>query len=203
VNGLDEPDEPDPMAYLPFRFLVSRNTALMLRVRDGDPLVATRAVRDAIRASDPTLPVFEIAPMEKVRLLSFWQYKLFSQMFGTFGAIALLLAAIGVYGVISYGVSQRTQEIGVRVALGARGRDVFGMVLKEASWLAGIGVAIGVVGAFGITRVIANFLIGVSPTDPLTFISVALFLTGVAMIASYIPARRATRVDPLIALRND
>jgi ABC-type antimicrobial peptide transport system permease subunit len=138
-----------------------------------------------------------------MRTLSFWQYKLFSQMFGAFGAIALLLAGIGVYGVISYGVSQRTQEIGVRVALGAKGSNVFGMVLREAAWLAGIGILIGIVGAFGVTRVIASMLIGVSPTDPLSFGSVALFLTLVAMLASYIPARRAMRVDPLTALRNE
>jgi ABC-type antimicrobial peptide transport system permease subunit len=141
--------------------------------------------------------------METVKNLSFWQYRLFYQMFGAFGAIALLLASIGVYGVISYGVSQRTQEIGVRVAMGAQGRDVFSLVLREAAWLAGIGIVLGIVGALGVTRVIASMLIGVSPTDPISFASEAAFLAGVALRASYVPARRATRVDPLVALRNE
>jgi len=143
-----------------------------------------------------------VQPMEKVRQLSFWQYKLFSQMFGAFGLIALVLAAIGVYGVISYAVSQRTQEIGVRVALGAQSRNVVGMVLRDALVLAALGVGVGLVGAFGITRVIASFLT-VSPTDPVSFGGVALFLTVVAMLASYVPARRAMNVDPLVALRAD
>ena len=203
IEGVDDDTEPDPMAYMPFQFVTSRNTGILMRVRSGNPAAVMPAVRDAIRASDPAMAVFGVQTMEKVRTLSFWEYKLFSQMFGTFGAIALLLAAIGVYGVISYGVSQRTQEIGVRVALGAQGKHVFGMVLREAGWLAGIGVVIGIAGAFGVTRVLAQFLIGVSPTDPLSFGSVALFLTAVAMFASYVPARRATRVDPLVALRND
>jgi putative ABC transport system permease protein len=203
LSGLGNTGIPAPMAYLPFRFLTSRNTALMVRVRNGNPAAVTRSVRDAIRAADPSMPVFNVQTMDKVRYLSFWQYKLFSEMFGTFGAIALLLAAVGVYGVISYGVSQRTQEFGVRVALGAQGSHVFSMVLREASWLAGIGVVVGIAGAFGVTRVIASILIGVSPTDPISFGSVAVFLTAVALIASYVPARRATRVDPLVALRAD
>jgi putative ABC transport system permease protein len=203
TSGLDDTDDQDPFAVLPYMFLPARNNGLMVRVRDGNPAAVMPAIRQAIRDADPSLPVFEVNTMDKVRSLSFWQYKLFSQMFGAFGGIALLLAGIGVYGVISYGVSQRTQEIGVRVALGARGSNVFGMVLREAAWLAGIGILIGVVGAFGVTRVIASLLIGVSPTDPVSFLSVALFLTIVALLASYIPARRAMRVDPLTALRNE
>jgi putative ABC transport system permease protein len=203
IAGVDGNDEPTPMMYLPFRFLTSRNTGIVMRVRGDNPAAVMPAVREAIRAADPTMAVFGVQTMEKVRTLSFWEYKLFSQMFGTFGAIALLLAGIGVYGVISYGVSQRTQEIGVRVALGAQGRHVLGMVMREAGWLAGIGIAIGIVGAFGVTRVISQFLIGVSPTDPISFGSVALFLAGVALFASWVPARRATRVDPLVALRNE
>ncbi|HYV98541.1 MAG TPA: ABC transporter permease, partial [Gemmatimonadaceae bacterium] len=203
IRALDETGEVRPMAFLPYRYLLSRNTGLMLRVKGGAPSAVTRAMRDAIRSADPQIAVFDVRTMEEVRSLSFWQYKLFSEMFGAFGAIALLLAVIGVYGVISYGVSQRTQEFGVRVALGARGGHVFGMVLREAGWLAGIGVLAGVVGALGVTRVIKSFLIGVSPTDPLSFGSVALLLTAVALVASYVPARRATRIDPLTALRNE
>jgi len=203
VTQLDQTGELPPMAYLPYRFHPnSRNNSLMVRVRDGNAAAVFAAVRQAIREADPAIPVFEVQPMEKVRQLSFWQYKLFSQMFGAFGLIALVLAAIGVYGVISYAVSQRTQEIGVRVALGAQSRNVVGMVLRDALVLAALGVGVGLVGAFGITRVIASFLT-VSPTDPVSFGGVALFLTVVAMLASYVPARRAMNVDPLVALRAD
>ena len=140
--------------------------------------------------------------MDKVRSLSFWQYQLFGAMFGVFGVIALVLAAVGVYGVISYGVSQRTQEIGVRVALGAQKQHVIRMVIRQGMMLAGLGIAIGLVGSFGVTRVVQSLLVGgVSPTDPISFGGVALFLSAVAAVASYLPARRATTVDPIIALR--
>lgn len=203
TTSLSNTGAPPPIAYYPYRFLPARNTALIVRVRSGNPTAVTNAVRNAVRESDPSLPVFSVQTMDKATSLTFWQYGLFYKMFGVFGIIALLLASIGVYGVISYSVSQRTQEIGVRVALGARARDVSRMVLREAAWLAGIGVVIGIAGAFAVTRVISSLLIGVSPTDPLSFGAVALFLTLVALVASYVPARRATRVDPLVALRSE
>jgi ABC-type antimicrobial peptide transport system permease subunit len=115
----------------------------------------------------------------------------------------LLLAAIGIYGVISFGVAQRTQEIGVRVALGAQHRHVLGMVVGHGVRLTAIGVGVGLVGAFGITRVLSSLLWGVSASDPLSFAGVAIFLTLVAALASYLPARRATAVDPIIALRSE
>jgi ABC-type antimicrobial peptide transport system permease subunit len=160
-------------------------------------------VRDAIRGTDPAIPVFNMRTMEKVRELSYWQYGLFGAMFGAFGVIALFLAAIGVYGVISFGVSQRTREIGVRVALGAQRTDVIGVVVRQGMTLAAIGILAGLAGAFGVTRVVSSMLIGVSPTDPVSFAGVALFLGAVAFLASFIPARRATHVDPIVALRND
>ena len=198
---LDERQFAHPAVYLPFAHQATANTGLVIRVRQGDPALVTKGVRAAVHAADPALPVFEELPMEQVRRVSFWQYGLFSGMFGIFGGIALLLAAIGVYGVISYGVAQRTHEIGVRVALGAARGDVLRMVIGQGVKLAAIGIAVGVLGAVAVTRVITSFLVGVSPTDPLSFIAVSLFLTAIAVIASVVPARRASGVDPINALR--
>jgi predicted permease len=201
-DELDDEGDIPPSAYFPYRYLVARNNGLMVRVRAGNPAAITGAVRAEIRASDASIPVFNVMTEDKVRALSFWQYGLFGWMFGIFGAIALFLAAIGVYGVISYGVSQRTQEIGVRVALGAQQRHVVAMVLRQGMMLAGIGIVLGLLGAFGVTRVVRSLLVGgISATDPVSFGGVALFLTAVALLASYLPARRATTVDPIIALR--
>jgi putative ABC transport system permease protein len=139
--------------------------------------------------------------MEELRRRGFWQYGLFGWMFGAWGGIALLLAAVGVYGVLSYSVSQRTQEIGVRVALGADRRSVLSLVVSQGLKLAGLGVLLGAAGAFLVTPIIKSVLYNVSPSDPLSFIVVSLFLSLIAFIASYVPARRATAVDPLTALR--
>jgi putative ABC transport system permease protein len=122
-------------------------------------------------------------------------------MFSMFGVVALVLASVGVYGMLAYSVSQRTQEIGVRMALGASRDDVFRLVVAYGVRVALAGIVLGVVGAFAVTRVVASFLYNVSPTDPVSFIGTAAFLIGVALAASWIPARRATAVDPMIALR--
>jgi putative ABC transport system permease protein len=124
-------------------------------------------------------------------------------MFSIFGAIALLLASVGVYGVLSYSVSQRTQEIGVRVALGAAKRDVMRLVLGQGLRLALAGIFVGILGAFGATRFIRTLLYNVTPTDPVSFGGVAIFLISVALLASYVPARRAMAVDPIVALREE
>jgi putative ABC transport system permease protein len=200
--GPSDQKDQRPAAYVPYRFFSPRNHGLIVRVR-GEPSAITTAVRSQIRAADASVPVFEVQTMEEARRQSFWQFGLFGSMFSTFGGIALLLAAIGIYGVISFGVAQRTQEIGVRVALGAEHRHVLGMVVGHGVRLTAIGVGVGLQGAFGITRVLSSLLWGVSASDPLSFAGVAIFLTLVAALASYLPARRATAVDPIIALRSE
>ena len=139
------------------------------------------AVRNAIRESDPGLPIFNLRTMEDLRREGFWQFRLFGFMFGIFGAAALFLAGVGVYGVLSFSVSQRTQEMGVRIALGAKQSDVLGLVVRQGVTLAAVGVVLGLVGAFGITRVIRSLLYNVTPTDPISFGGVALFLALIAV----------------------
>ena len=191
-----------PAAYVPYSFDATLNTGITVRAARG-PARLVSAVRDAIRQSDASLPVFQVSTMEALRQRSFWQFKLFGWMFSTFGAIALLLASVGVYGVLSYSVSQRTQEIGVRMALGAGRNDVLRLILGHGLRLALVGIAVGLLGAFGTTRFLKTLLYNVTPTDPVSFAIVAVFLTIVALVASYVPARRAMAVDPLVALRNE
>ena len=161
----------------------------------------TSAVRAAIKASDPGVPVFAVQTMEEVRRLGFWQFELFGWMFATFGGLAIVLASVGVYGVLAYSVSQRTHELGVRLALGASPAALRRMILGHGLRLAGIGIALGLVGALAITRVIGTLLYDVTPTDPVSFGLVTGTLVAVAALASYLPARKATRVDPLTSLR--
>jgi putative ABC transport system permease protein len=199
-DDLDDNEAMDPSFYLPYRHLWVRNTGLLVRTQ-GDPAQLTSAVRKAIRDSDPTLPVFAVATMDQVRQDGMWAQRLFGWMFAMFGLVALVLASVGVYGVIAYGVSQRTQEIGVRVALGAQPADVLRLVVRNGAVLAVSGIGIGLIGAYGLTRIIQSLLVDVSSTDVISFVGVTLFLGAVALFASYVPARRATRVDPLTALR--
>jgi putative ABC transport system permease protein len=193
--------KPPPFAFVPYPYDPAPNTGLTIRVAGGAPASITNAVRQEIRKADPTLPLFNVQTGEEARLNTFWQFRLFGWMFSIFGVVALALASIGVYGVLSYAVSQRTQEIGVRMALGASRQSVFGLIVGYGARLAGIGILCGVIGAAAVTRVVTSLLYNVSATDPLSFIGTAGFLALVALLASYIPARRATSVDPMIALR--
>ena len=200
-HGESDNTEPiEPSAYVPFPYGAFPNTGLTIRATGAAALVAAPA-REAIRASDARIAVFQSATMEELRQRGYWQFFLFGWMFSMFGGIALVLAAIGVYGVLSYSVAQRTQEIGVRMALGASRVDVLKLVIVQGIRLAIVGVAIGVVGSFFVTPVIRGQLVNVSPSDPLSFLGVSIFLTVVAFVASYVPARRAMAVDPLVALR--
>jgi putative ABC transport system permease protein len=202
IGMFDRNDRPPvAMAYVPYRFAGFENIGLTIRSASNNPAGLAAAVRSEIRASDPGLPIFNVRTMEDLRRAGFWQFRIFACMFGIFGAAALSLASVGVYGVLSFSVSQRMQEIGVRIALGASRSAVLGLVVRQGAALALIGVMVGLVGAVCITSAIRSLLYNVTPTDPLSFGGVTLFLTGIAMLASYLPARRATNVDPIVALR--
>jgi putative ABC transport system permease protein len=175
---------------------------LFLVVRDaGDPASLAPAVRGAIAGVDKDLPVFRVMTVERVVSDSLAQRRFSMTLFAIFAGLALLLAVVGLYGVMSYTVAQRTHEIGIRVALGAQGRDVLRMVVGQGMLLVGVGVLLGLGGALALTRVMSSLLYGVSATDPLTYAGIALLLAAVALLASYVPARRAMKVDPMVALR--
>jgi predicted permease len=169
----------------------------------GDPLKLVTAVREQVRAINPNIPVLDVMTMEQRLANSLGPRRFQMQLFGLFAAVALFISMVGIYGVISYAVSQRTHEIGIRMALGAQASDILRMVVWRGMSLALIGVALGLVAAFALTRVMKNLLFEVSATDPATLAVIALLLIVVALIASYIPARRATKVDPLQALRHE
>ncbi|HEV8170018.1 MAG TPA: FtsX-like permease family protein, partial [Pyrinomonadaceae bacterium] len=180
------------------------NSSGILVVRTkGNPEPLFAAVRGEVQSLDPTLPLFDVKTLTDHMKLALFPAKVAATVLGVFGLVALMLAAIGVYGITSYAVAQRTHEIGVRLALGAQLNDVLRLVLGHGLKLTIIGAAIGLVGAFLVTRAITSVLYGVSATDPITFVFVSVVLIGVALVACYVPARRATKVEPLIALRNE
>jgi ABC-type antimicrobial peptide transport system permease subunit len=158
-------------------------------------------VRRAVEQIDRRDVIYGVQTMDEVLAGSFAARRLSMILLGIFAALALILSCVGIYGVISYVVGQRTHEIGVRMALGAQPRDVMRLVLAEGAKMALVGVAAGIAAALGLTRLMANELFGVTAQDPLTFAAVAILLTLVALLACYLPARRAVRVDPMVALR--
>jgi ABC-type antimicrobial peptide transport system permease subunit len=169
----------------------------------GDPLALTGALRREVVALDPTLPIASIESMDQRASASVAQFKLNSIIVTLFAGVALVLASIGIYAVISYAVAQRTREIGIRMALGAASTDVLRLVVRDGMTPAVIGVTLGAVGAFGITRLMRSLLYGVSATDPVVFGLVATALVLLSLGACWVPARRAARVDPNVALRNE
>ncbi len=205
--GLDAIERVQPQLYLPFNqapddafpFLASR-TNLIVRTT-ADPLNLAAAVRREVQALDPNQPVFNVSTMEQTLDQSLVTQRLSMTLLAFLASLALILAAVGIYGVMSYTVTQRSHEIGIRMAIGAQQRDVFKMVIGRGMLLALIGVAFGLAGAFGLTRLMATMLYGVEPTDPVTFISIGILISGVALVACYVPGRRATKVDPIVALR--
>jgi predicted permease len=194
-------DQKAPMQiYLPHeQFPTSFNTIVVKTA--GDPETMTAPVRRAILSVDKDQAVYNVATLQQLQADSILIRRFFMLLLVVFAVLALTLAVIGIYGVISYAVTQRTQEIGIRMALGAGAAEVMKLVLRSGMTLAVIGVLIGLAGAFGLTRLLATLLFGVRPTDALTFVIVSVTVIGAALLACYIPARRATKVDPLVALR--
>jgi len=183
--------------YLPAYF---SSSTIVVRTT-GDPAVLAPRIREQILAVDPNQPVYDVKTMDQRVAASLETQRFAVVLLSIFGIVALLLAAIGLYGVLAFTVSQRTREIGIHLALGAQNRDVLAMVIRQGMLLVFIGAGLGVVGAYALTRLIQSLLFGVTATDPLTFVLVPLVLGVVGFIACYVPARRATKVDPLVALR--
>ena len=178
----------------------SKQTHFVARTQ-GDPMALSKDIQRAIWQVAPDTGVFNVMPVTKLSANTIWQSRLWGLLFGIFSSIALVLAAAGIYGVMAYFVTQRTREIGIRMALGAQWRDVLKLVLRSGMSLVLIGLVIGLAGALALTRLMSTLLFEVSPTDPITFAAVALCVILAALLACYIPARRATKVDPLVALR--
>ena len=169
----------------------------------GDPMALANDIQRAIWRTSPDTGVFNVMPLTRLSTNTVWQSRVWGLLLGIFSGIALALAAAGIYGVMAYFVTQRTREIGVRIALGAQRTDVFKLILKNGMLLASVGLTVGLAGSFALTRLLASLLFEVSPTDPTTFGAVALCVILASLLACYVPARRATRVDPLIALRHE
>jgi predicted permease len=197
-------DETPATAYLPYMQPLAAVGQMSFAVRTtGDPAAMTAAIGQAVREVDPNLPLFEISTQREQINASLAHERLFAGLSGLFSALAFLLACIGLYGVMSYAVTCRTNEIGIRMALGARAGDVLRLFIRQGMTLVVIGVTVGLAGALALTRWVASLLFGVSPTDAATFVGVALLFGLIALLACWLPARRATKVDPLAALRHE
>jgi putative ABC transport system permease protein len=197
VGSKAEPELYIPYVKLPFAsFLVT----FVIRT-SSNPTDVAAAVRRAVWDVDRDQPVIQVRTMENVISESLWWERVSGLTLGIFAAISLLLAAVGIYGVFSYSVTQRTHEIGIRTALGATRGDILRMVVREGALLTLTGVGAGILAALALTRLLASLLYGIRARDPITFVALSLLLATVALAASYVPARRATKVDPMVALR--
>lgn len=194
---------PIPELYLPYAQSTDVTPVapdLLVRTA-GNPMTMAAAVKQQIWAVDKNAPVTSIATLDEIASAAVAEPRFQAVLLGSFGALGLVLAMVGIYGVISYGVTQRTHEIGVRMALGAQPPNVLRMVIREGMLLAGMGIIAGVGGALALGRVLQSLLFEIKPTDPATFVGVSIALALVALAACYIPARRAMRVDPIVALK--
>ena len=193
---------PAPLVYIPYHRFPLPFMSLAIRSTAAPGVIAS-LVRAEVRNADPELPVDEITPLRDVLRESVAEPRFRALLVAAFAALAVALAGVGVYGLISYSVTERTREIGIRMALGARSRQVVLPVVRDGMMLALTGVGIGLAGSFAASQALARFLFGVGATDPLTYGLVATFLLTVALFASYVPSRRVLRIDPLVALRAD
>ena len=198
-RALQDP-EPDPVVYVPHRIESPRNSTLILRTR-GDPAAVTALVRDTMRVLEPDLPLFNIQTLDELLADQRWMFRTFGAMFAIFALIALVLSAVGLYAVTAYSVTQRTQELGLRVALGAPPGQVLWLVLRQGLLQLAIGLPIGLAGAFAVGRLLESVLVQTSPADPVTIVSIVAVVVGAAMLASLWPALHAARLDPSAALR--
>jgi predicted permease len=187
--------------YYPIQQVYASTAALVVRT-DVDANAAIATVRGEVPKLDPTLPVYEAKTLREHMRLALFPLHVGAVAVGSFAFLAMILAAIGIYGVMAYSVAQRTQEIGIRMALGARAVDVWKMVLRQGIILTAVGMFCGLLFALALSKIVASLLYGVSATDPLTFLLISVLLAAVALIACFLPARRATKVDPVMAIRN-
>ncbi|PYS88843.1 MAG: permease [Acidobacteria bacterium] len=191
---------PAPFLYQPLTQRHESGMVLLVRT-SGDPANYIATLRREVHALEPNLPLTTVRPMTELLSLSLFPARMGAVLLGGFGLLALILASVGLYGVMAYSVSRRTREIGIRMALGAQSGDVLRLVLREAMTLVAVGILLGLIAAFAVTRLLAGFLYGISPTDPWAFIGIVILLAAVALIASLVPARRAAKIDPMVAFR--
>jgi ABC-type antimicrobial peptide transport system permease subunit len=194
--------EHDPIIYLSYRHKPQRDMAIMARTRVPPGSLGT-VFRREVQAADEDMPLFALRTMEERIALNYWAQQIFGTLFGIFAGIALVLASLGLYAVIAHSVSQRTQEIGVRMALGASAQNIMQLIFGQGIKQLAIGLTIGLAAAVGLTRALSSLLVQVSPSDPVTLAMVALVLAAAATLGCFIPARRAMRLDPVLALRHE
>jgi putative ABC transport system permease protein len=198
-------DQENPISPAIFQpFAQARSTFVYISARTaGPPLSITQSVRDAVASLNPDIPLYWVQSLDNAIAQSLWFVRVFGTMFLIFGFVALFLASIGLYAVMSFSVSRRTREVGIRMALGAQGRDVVRMIFGQGLIQLGVGMTVGLAFAFGISQLMKVVLFQVEPRDPTIFGGVAAVLVAVGLMACFVPASRATRVDPLVALRSD
>jgi putative ABC transport system permease protein len=199
MEGLNQ-DSNRVQGYFPYLQIPNGGMTVIVK-GSSDPTQLISSVRQQVKAIDPDQPIYNIRTMDEIRAESVAPERLNLTLLSIFAGLALVLAIVGIYGVMSYAVTQRTHEIGIRMAIGAQTWDVFRMILRQGMTMALIGVGLGLIGAFALTRLMTTMLFGVAPTDPLTFTVIAVLLTAVALLACYLPGRRATKVDPVVSLR--